>query len=132
MRINDVHNVNDEHSFIHSEFWRQNPLYRRVPYRFSEWTDRAFDYGRLEVREHHMKLIRELAERYDFDGLELGWMRFGSHFKPGHEGGGAEILTECTGEVRRLLDSWEQNRGHRIRAGSSSALATPDSPGIGL
>jgi hypothetical protein len=131
VRMNDVHNVNDERSFIHSEFWRQNPLYRRVPYRSSEWTDRAFDYGRLEVREHHMKLIRELAERYDFDGLELDWMRFGFHFKPGHEGRGAEILTEFTGEVRRLLDSWEKKRGHRIRLGARVPSRPQTALGLG-
>ncbi|HZP81238.1 MAG TPA: hypothetical protein VFB21_06350 [Chthonomonadaceae bacterium] len=81
MRMNDVHNVDDARCYIHSEFWRENPELRRVPYRFAEWADRAFDYGRPEVREYHLKLIRELAERYDFDGLELDWMRFGFHFR---------------------------------------------------
>ncbi len=46
MRMNDVHNVDDERCYIHSEFWREHPEYRRVPYRFAEWPDRAFDYGR--------------------------------------------------------------------------------------
>ena len=44
-----------------------------------------------EVRKHHMALIHELAQRYDFDGLELDWMRFGFHFRPGHEREGAQI-----------------------------------------
>jgi hypothetical protein len=114
MRMNDVHNVDDERSYIHSEFWRQNPQLRRVPYRFAEWVDRAFDYGQPEVRAHHMQLIEELAERYDFDGLELDWMRFGFHFRPGCEAEGAEILTEFTAQVRQLLDAWGSRRGHRI------------------
>ena len=118
MRMNDVHNVDDERSFIHSEFWRENPQLRRVPYRFSEWTDRAFDYGQKEVRDHHMKLVRELVERYDFDGLELDWMRFGFHFRPGQERRGAELLTEFTAEVRRLLDSSGRKRGHPIKLGA--------------
>jgi len=118
MRMNDVHWVDDEQAYIHSEFWRSRPDLRRVPYRFSTWTDRAFDYGQAEVREYHMRLIRELAERYDFDGLELDWMRFGHHFRPGHELEGGELLTAFTAEVRRLLDEWEDRRGHSIRLGA--------------
>ena len=38
MRMNDVHGVDNEHSFMHSEFWREHPEYRRVLYRFSTWT----------------------------------------------------------------------------------------------
>jgi len=118
MRMNDIHWVDDEQAYIHSEFWRSRPDLRRAPYRFNFWTDRAFDYGQPEVREHHMRLIRELVERYDFDGLELDWMRFGFHFRPGYEQEGSELLTEFTAEVRRLLDDWAARRGHPIRLGA--------------
>lgn len=114
MRMNDVHCVDDEACYIHGELWRSRPDLRRVGYRFAGWTDRAFDFGRSEVRAHHMALIRELAERYDFDGLELDWMRFGFHFRPGFETEGATLLTEFTAEVRRHLDGWQERRGHRI------------------
>ena len=131
MRMNDVHNVDDERSYIHSEFWRQNPQLRRVNYRLDRSADRAFDYGRAEVREHHFKLIRELAERYDFDGLELDWMRFGYHFQPGHERAGLEILTEFTAEVRRLLNVWEKKRGHKIRLGARVPSRPQTALGLG-
>ena len=115
MRMNDVHNVDDEQSFMHSDFWRQNPQFRRINYRLDRSADRAFDYGHAEVRAYHFKLIQELVERYDFDGLELDWMRFGFHFKPGHEHSGLTILTEFTAKVRRLLKAWEKKRGHQIK-----------------
>ncbi len=118
MRMNDIHNVDDERSFMHSEFWREHPEFRRVPYRFTSWADRAFDYGRQEVREYHFALIMELAERYDFDGMELDWMRFGYHFRPGHEAEGAGLLTAFMERVRRLLDTWEKRRRHHIRLGA--------------
>lgn len=117
MRMNDVHFVHSEKHFIHSRFWRENPQFRRVPGRVSgtrNSTDAALDYGRQEVREYHLALIRELAERYDFDGLELDWMRFGYHFRPGFEAQGAALLTEFTAEVRKLLDHWAEVRGHGI------------------
>jgi len=132
MRMNDVHNVDDERCYIHSEFWRSHPGLRRVPYRFAEWTDRAFDYGQAQVREHHMALIRELAEHYDFDGLELDWMRFGFHFRPGHEPEGAALLTAFTADVRRLLDSWEKKRGHNIHLGARVPSRPQTAVGLGM
>jgi len=132
MRMNDIHYVNDERCYIHSEFWRENPQFRRVQYRFAEWPDRAFDYGRAEVCEYHMKLIRELASRYDFDGLELDWMRFGFHFRPGYEAEGAEILTAFTAEVRQLLDGWEEKRGHKIRLGARVPSRPATALGLGM
>jgi hypothetical protein len=131
-RMNDIHNVDDERSYIHSEFWRDNPHLRRVPYRFTEWTDRALDFGRVEVREHHLSLIRELVERYDFDGLELDWMRFGFHFRPGHEQAGAALLTQFTEDVRNILDSWQAVRGHRIKLSARVPSRPATSLGLGL
>lgn len=132
MRMNDIHNVDDERAYIHSEFWRSHPEYRRVPYRFSGWTDRAFDYGHKAVREYHLLLVRELTERYDFDGLELDWMRFGYHFRPGREREGAALLTEFTTEVRRILDAAQKKRGHRIRLGARVASRPESALGLGM
>ena len=118
MRMNDVHNVDDEQSYMHSDLWRAHPEYRRVSYRLDRSADRAFDYGHQAVRDYHFSLIRELVERYDFDGLELDWMRFGYHFKPGNERAGLALLTEFTAKVRALLNVWEKKRGHKIRLGA--------------
>lgn len=114
MRMNDVHSVDEERHPMHSSFWRDKPELRRVPYKFTSWTDKALDYGQQEVREYAFALIQEMMERYDADGLELDWMRFGYHFKPGYEVEGAAILTAFTADVRALLDKWETKRGHRI------------------
>jgi hypothetical protein len=132
MRMNDLHNVDDEKNCLHSEFWRENPQLRRVPYRFDGWTDRAFDYGRAEVRDYHFKLIEELAERYDFDGLELDWMRFGFHFRPGKEAEGAGLLTGFTARTRKLLDRWEKKRGHKIRLGARVPSRPQTAVGLGM
>lgn len=132
MRMNDVHNVDDERSFIHSEFWRAHPEYRRVPDRFREWTDRAFDYAHREVRDYHLALIAELLERYDPDGLELDWMRFGFHFRPGHETEGAGILTEFMATVRRMLDRAGRKRRRRILLGARVPSRPATSLALGM
>ncbi len=132
VRMNDVHNTDDQRSYIHSEFWRGNPQLRRVQYRFGGLTDRAFDYAKPEVRAHHMALIRELAERYDFDGLELDWMRFGYHFRPGHEAEGLSILTDFTAQVRDLLNGFERKRGHKILLGARVPSRPQTALGLGF
>ena len=119
-RMNDLHSVDDPDNYLHSTFWREHPEFRRVPDRNrpETWTDRALDFARPEVRANHMALLRELCERYDFDGLELDWMRFGYHFRVGGEAEGRAILTDWTTDVRALLDEHEAKRGHRIKLGA--------------
>jgi hypothetical protein len=119
MRMNDLHNVDDEKSYMHSDFWRQHPEFRRMPWRTSgDWRDRAFDFEHAEVRDYHFRLIEEYCERYDFDGLELDWMRFGFHFKPGRERQGAPHLDAFMARTRELLNTWEKKRRHKILLGA--------------
>lgn len=115
VRMNDVHSVNDEDSFMHSTLWRTRPDLRRVGYKFDRWTDKALDYGQREVRDRALAFLREIAERYDLDGLELDWMRFGFHFRPGFEDEGAALLNEFVRNVRLLLDEQGAKRGRRIK-----------------
>lgn len=133
MRMNDVHDVQDEASFMHSAFWVKHPEYWRVPGSQSgSWVDRALDYGHAEVRAHAMSFIRELLERYDPDGLELDWMRFGYHFAPGREEEGAEILTGFMREVRALTQEWSTRRGHAIALGARVPTDPDAARGLGM
>ncbi len=132
MRMNDSHFTYDEQNYLHSEFWRNNPQFRRAGYRPKDVTDKSLDYAHKEVREHHMKLVKELVERYDFDGLELDWMRFGFHFRPGFEREGAPLLTDFMVKVRRLLDKAEQKRGHKIKLGARVPSRPQTAAGLGM
>lgn len=132
MRMNDVHDVDNPKNFMHSTFWVNHPEYWRVPGSTGSWVDRAFNYAIPEVREHHMALIRELLERYDADGIELDWMRFGYHFAPGEEEAGRAILTDFMREVRTLATEWAAKRGHPIQV-CARVPAHPDAAvGLGM
>ncbi len=130
MRMNDVHDVNNLKNFMHNTFWVNHPEYWRVPGSTGAWVDRAFNYAIPEVREHHMTLVRELLERYDPDGLELDWMRFGYHFAPGEEAEGCVILTDFMREVRTLTREWSTKRGHPIQV--SARVPTHPDAAVGL
>ena len=133
MRMNDIHDVPDSKSYMHSTFWLNHPEFWRVPHdKSGGWTVRALDYGHPEVREHAMSFVRELLECYDPDGLELDWMRFGWHFKAGEEAQGAEILTDFVREVRDLTDAWSVKRGHPIKLGVRVPAHPDAAKGLGM
>lgn len=119
VRMNDVHFVTIPGYFRSMDYWRNHPELWRVPNKDlrkgGPWTDFAFNYAKKEVRDFQFSLIKELFERYDFDGIELDWMRFGAHLTPGKGMEESEILTRFVGDVRRLADGWEKKRGHSIK-----------------
>ncbi|MBZ2184041.1 MAG: hypothetical protein K7J46_04965 [Bryobacter sp.] len=121
MRMNDLHDVDKEEHPLHSSFWKEHKDWRRVPYR-GEQRDKALDYTRPEVRAYQFRYLEEICERYDFDGLELDWMRFGFHLPPGREHSG--VLREFQHETRKLLQVWEKIRGHKI----TLAVRVPSAP----
>lgn len=133
MRMNDVHNADTPGSYMHSDFWRAQPRLRRVPDGPGKpWTNHALNYAHAEVRAHQMDFIRELLERYDPDGLELDWMRFGHHLTPGKEADEANILTAFMREVRGLTRAWSARRGHPVLLGVRAPAHPDAAAGLGM
>ncbi|MFO7937821.1 MAG: FAD-dependent oxidoreductase [Kiritimatiellia bacterium] len=125
MRMNDVHNGREKGHFKHGSFVRSHPEFTRKtekPGYFSH----AMDYAHQEVRDHYLKLIRELLTRYDMDGLELDFMREPYVFSEGEEVAGARIMTRwLNDEVRPLVDAAEKRLGHRVML-SARVPSDPD------
>ncbi|MBN2450012.1 MAG: hypothetical protein JXR77_06465, partial [Lentisphaeria bacterium] len=133
MRMNDIHSVDEPDNFMHSTFWREHPECRRVPNgSASPWQNRALNYAHAEVREHQIAFLRELFERYDPDGIELDWMRFGYHLTPGREGEEGEILTAFVREAHALAATWSQRRGHPVRLGCRVPAHPDAASGLGM
>jgi hypothetical protein len=124
VRMNDWHYNHEPDSYWHGSLWRTRPdLYRRG-YRNEWWHDLLFDYGKAEVREHHLNLIRELFERFDADGVELDWIRNPQLFRPGFEEAGLPLLNGFMREVRALADRAAKARGRAVRVG----VRVPEEP----
>jgi len=133
MRMNDVHGVPNTKNFMHSSFWRSHPEFWRVPDGESGgWTARALNYAHPEVREYNMAFVKELLERYDLDGLELDWMRFGRHLTPGKEGEEGPVLTEFMSQVRALTKEWAVKRGHPVLLGARVPAHPDAAAGLGM
>ncbi len=133
MRMNDLHNADDTTNYLHSSFWRLHPQFWRVPGGSgSPWTNRALNYVHPEVRRHQMDFVEELLERYDPDGLELDWMRFGYHLTPGREREEAPVLTEFVRQVRSRVDAWSARRGRRILLGARVPTHPDAAAGLGM
>lgn len=79
-RMNEVHNVNKPDEPNLSRFWREHPEYRVERGAHPDnWMAQCLDYSLAPVREYHLRLIGELLDKYEPDGIELDWMRFPRH-----------------------------------------------------
>ena len=132
MRMNDVHNANDEDNILHSTFYKKNLNYRRAMYRDSGWEDRQLNYLIKEVRDYHMKLVDEYFRRYNIDGIEIDWMRFGNHFPTGFADEGREVLSNFMKEVREKANKYEKIRGHSIKVGTRCPIKPETAFDLGM
>jgi len=132
IRMNDAHDAPLAESPLHSKFFLEHPEFRRKPGPVGAWTDVCLDYGRQEVRDHTMALIKEVCSRYDLDGLELDWNRFPLHLKEGEEDLHRDTLTEWMKQVRSVITEAERKWGHRILLVPRVAARPEVAYGIGL
>ncbi len=133
MRMNDVHNVDDPGNYMHASFWREHPEFWRVPGgSATPWVNRAMNYVHPAVWEHQMGFVRELLERYDPDGLELDWMRFGHHLTPGREHEEGVVLTRFMRDVRALTREWAARRRHPMALGVRAPAHPDAAAGLGM
>lgn len=111
-RINDIHDSPDGPN-IEEEFptfkadnpsWMIGSLW---PYGYS--SSLRFDVN--EVRDIKFDTIVEMFTKYDFDGIEIDWMRSPTCFYPGTEPDNNDILTTFMARVRTRLNEIGIQRG---------------------
>ena len=66
-------------------------------FRNGSFENKALDYGVPEVREHILRVVREPAERYDIDGLDLDFMRWPVYFKSDEVKANTPLVTDFIG-----------------------------------
>ena len=104
VRMNDMHDAPWKGSHFHSRFYTEHPEYQLSYPSTRGWSGTALNYEHAAVREHHLTLIRELAQDYDVEVLELDFLRF-TRYVPsdGDLARKAATMTGFVREVRAIL-----------------------------
>jgi len=105
--------MNDMHGFPE---WPKSPSFSRFYMEHPEWqldgrhpargyAARGLNYAIREVRDHYMSLIREIADEYDIEVLELDFNRFPAYFYRDNIQQHCATMTEFIAEVRSTVDA---------------------------
>ena len=134
-RFNDVHDEKerpDKPNPLFPVFKREHPevLFATwdKPTQYGLWS--SLDFDSKLVRDHVARQLRELAEKYDIDGLNIDFGREPSLFRTVGKGGVASpkqlaLMTKWIGEVHAMLTEAGQKRGRPILL----SVRVPDSVG---
>jgi len=76
------------------------------------WT--ALDFSHPQVQALKLKAVEEFFDRWDFDGIELDWLRHTLYFPRGTEQENAHHLTQFMRKVRESLNRRAVKRGRPI------------------
>lgn len=114
-RINDIHD-----SFIPDEmptFKIENPHWMLGEQRYGDVTSfkTALNFAVPEVRELKFRVVEELFQNYEFDGLEIDFLRSSPYFLPGTEAKNAHLLTSLLKRIRNHLNEVGNARKRPIR-----------------
>ncbi|MBO7679910.1 MAG: hypothetical protein J6S75_09610, partial [Thermoguttaceae bacterium] len=128
VRMNETYKSDEPAFFTHSSFcvlyshlWRVSVVKKCE---MSEWNDRALDYASATVRDSQMKFIDYLFDHYDFDGLDLDWMRDGAVFEKEFRPEIPERLDDFIRKIRAKADRLAEERTHPVRL----SMRVPASP----
>jgi hypothetical protein len=91
--------------------WYLSPLKKKYP----EWlVGYTWNFAVPEVRTHKLAILRELAENYDFDGIDIDFSRRPPHLPVGHQWENREALTDFMRQVRRMFKDVAHKRGRPL------------------
>ena len=96
-----------------------NPDPNGPPERNSPWEPMGFwDFSVPEVREHKVRVLRDVLERRNFDGVEINYARNPACLPPGHQWEHRHHLTEFMRAVRKMAQEIAVARGRPLLVGA--------------
>lgn len=132
IRMNDTHDSAD--GALLCQWKQEHPDYlmgkqgQKFPHGGGRWS--AVDYGLPEVRDKVFRILRDVATRYDVDGLELDFYRHPIYFKPQMTGDPVtqeqcDLMTGLLRQLRAMTVEVAAARGRPVLI----AVRVPDSLG---
>lgn len=114
LRMNDCHDgLRSRGTLPNPElatFKRLNPDW--LVQDLDRWT--ALNFRRPQVRALKLRVVEEFFDRWDFDGIELDWLRHTLYFPRGTERENGKHLTELLRAIRRSLNAHGLKRGRPV------------------
>ncbi|MHB9133728.1 MAG: hypothetical protein ACYDBB_21910 [Armatimonadota bacterium] len=124
VRMNDTHDYPDRpDSHMFSRFYRRHPECRLENPPALGWGAGDLNYACPDVREYYLAYIRELVSTYDFDVLDLDFLRFDQYFPAGQEAAYREVMTDFLRDVRAITEAAGRPITLMIRIAAVPALA---------
>ncbi len=125
-RMNDGHHTYRVLEFdrYQTEFYKENPHLRLKSKRDAQVSP-IYDWNKPEIAEQNLAFLREVAENYDIDGLDLDFTRIAPYFNSGEEAQGREVMDQHVRDVRAMLDEVGDEKGKYL--GLSAQLYSRDS-----
>ena len=139
MRMNDIHDADPRWTEMFPQFKKDHPQYLfgapDEPPAFGRWS--GLDYGEPEVRERAFRLLEDVCQRYDVDGIELDWMRHPPHFRCNTTGDDCtqaerDLMTDLMRRVRDMTEKAGLDRGRPLLVAVRVPGSVPCCDAVGL
>ena len=115
-RMNDCHLKSYTQSCLTPEFWKQNQHLRLWGATDAKtYYNAALNYAFPEVRRYYATMIREVAENYAVDGVELDFSRTPYLFQPDEAVAKRHVLTKFVADIRKMLDTIGAKKKTRLQ-----------------
>lgn len=122
MRMNDVHYLWRNQYFRNTTFCDGHPEMNIMRDKSAQWENASMDYSFPEVRAHHLKMFKELVDRYDADGIEMDFCRSTMYFPEGKGAGFASVMTDFIRETAAYAHA-RRGRSYKV---AIRVLADPE------
>jgi hypothetical protein len=123
VRMNDMHDQPWPGTHLYSRFYMEHPEWHLKNPPACGWSATGFNYEHAGVREHYLALIAELVARYDFDVLELDFLRFHCYFPRNEFERHCAIMTGFLRDVRARLAAAPRRIALLARVAATTASA---------
>lgn len=122
-RMNDAHHTYPGLEYAQSKFYKEHPELRLRSHGTHQ-VSATYDWNKPQVAEQNLALLREVAETWDIDGIDLDYTRIPPYFNPDETEKGRETMNRHLRNVRAVLDDVGGNKGKRL--GLSAQFYTQD------
>lgn len=113
MRMNDVHQLWRDKYFRNTVFCDSHPEMNVSRDKRAQWERASMDYSFPEVRDHHMRMFKDLVDRYDADGIEMDFCRSATYFPEGKGLAQTPVMTAFIREACAYAHA-KRGKGYRV------------------